>query len=160
VADVDPKKPKTVAQKIAQLVRMLSTTGNERRNAWAALVLTMQSEGIDWSDIGNWIERGDPEKCSDGEFTEAELQEFGKAMREAGVKEGIAIGKARGNGHLTLPQPVEMAEYCHGRAGQLRDDKQREFVSDILVIAQRGGALSRGRLGYLASLYIQHGGKI
>ena len=119
VTDLGPNK-----KKIAQLFRMLSSSGSERRNAFAALERTMQSEGIDWSDIGNWIEHG-PE-CNDGKFTEAELQEFGQAMRAEGVEAGIKIGMARasnsgGNGHLTLPKPPEMAEYCHGRLGQLKD---------------------------------------
>ena len=119
----------------------------------------MQSEGIGWSDIGNLVESALKSK-----YTEDELQEFGQAMRAEGVEAGIKIGMARGNGsgngHLTLPNPAEMAEYCRDRLGQLKDDKQREFVNDMLVIAQRGRTLSRGRLGYLASIYIQIGGKI
>jgi hypothetical protein len=65
----------------------------------------------------------------------------------------------RGNGHLALPKPLEMAEYCHDRLSRLKDDKQRDFVSDMLEITQRGASLSLGRLGYLASIYIQIGGR-
>ena len=53
-----------------------------------------------------------------------------------------------------------MAEYCHGRLGRLKDDKQREFVTEMYVITRRGTGLSLGRLGYLASIYIQIGGRI
>ena len=57
----------------------------------------MQSEGIGWSDIGNVIEPG--AECDDGKFTEAEMQQFGQAMRAEGVEAGIKIGMARaGNG--------------------------------------------------------------
>ena len=145
---------------IAQLLRMLSSSRGERRNAFAALERLMQSEGIGWSDIGNAIEHGCG--CDVAErFTEAELQEFGHAMRAEGVEAGIKIGLVRaGNGHLTLPKPVKMAEHCCDRSEQLRDDKQREFVSDMYSLAQRGHALSRGQLGYLVSLYIQIGGRI
>ncbi|MGO8918023.1 MAG: hypothetical protein ACLQJR_19135 [Stellaceae bacterium] len=160
MADLDYEKK--IKKKIAQLLRMLSSAGGERRNAWAALERLMQSEGIGWSDIGNMIEPG--AECNDGKFSEAELQQFGQAMRAEGVEAGIKIGMARGNGgghgHLTLPKPAEMAEYCRNRLGQLKDDKQREFVSDMHEIAQRGSMLSRGRLGYLASIYIQIGGRI
>jgi hypothetical protein len=93
------------------------------------------------------------------------MQEFAQATRAEGVAAGIKIGMARannggGNGHLTLPKPLEMAEYCHERLGRLKDDKQRSFVTDMLVITRRGISLSLGRLGYLASIYIQIGGRI
>ena len=157
VADLPNRK------KIAQLLRMLSSSGGERRNAFAALERLMQNEAISWCDIGNLIENGFG--CDDGKYTEAEMQEYGRAKREEGVATGIKIGLARAgngrsNGQLTLPSPVDMADFCHGRAGQLKDDKQREFISDMLVITQRGRTLSRGRLAYLASLYIQIGGGI
>ena len=122
----------------------------------------MESEGVSWSDIGNWIEQGD--EHDEGKYTENELQEFGQAMRAEGVEAGIKIGEMRvsnggGNGHLMLPKALEMAEYCHERLSRLKDDKQREFVTDMYVITQRGMNLSLGRLGYLASIYIQIGGR-
>jgi hypothetical protein len=146
-------------KRIAQLVRMLGSSGNERRVAFAALERTMQSEGVSWSDIGNIIEQN-----ADGKYTEEELQEYGQALRAEGVEAGIQVGLARANrrgsnGHLTLPDPREMAEYCHGRLNWLKDDKQREFVADVFVYTRRGMKLSPGRLGYLASIYIQQGGR-
>ena len=92
------------------------------------------------------------------------MQEFAQASRAEGVKTGIKIGMARAsnggrNGHLNLPKPFEMAEFCHDRLGRLKDDKQREFVTDMFLITQRGMSLSLGRLGYLASIYIQIGGR-
>ena len=98
-----------------------------------------------------------------GKYTEAELQDIGQAQRAEGVEAGIKIGMARksnGNGHITLPEPSEMAEYCHDRLSRLKDDKQREFVSDIYILTRRKMSLSLGRLGYLVSIYIQHGGRI
>lgn len=130
----------------------------------------MRSEGVSWSDIGNVVERGfkytEPELQDGGKFTEQEMQEFGQAVRAEAIEAGIAIGLARGgnssgkgNGHLTLPGPAAMAEYCHARLGQMKDDKQRDFVSDMYVVTRRGARLSPGRLGYLTSIYIQIGGK-
>jgi hypothetical protein len=135
---------------------MLGSSGNERRVAFAALERTMQSEGVSWSDIGNFI--------ADGKYTEEELQEYGQALRAEGVEAGIQIGLTRAsqhgsNGHLTLPNPREMAEYCHSRLSRLKDDKQREFVNEVRFYAQRGAKLTPGRLGYLASIYIQQGGR-
>ena len=47
----------------------------------------------------------------------------------------------------------------HG-SSRLKDDKQREFVSEMFEVTQRGESLSLGRLGYLVSIYIQIGGRI
>jgi hypothetical protein len=147
-------------KRIAQLVRMLGSSGNERRVAFAALERTMQNEGVSWSDIGNIIEQN-----ADGKYTEEELQEYGQALRAEGVEAGIKIGQARasnggGNGHLMLPSPAEMAGFCYGRRGQLKDDKQREFINDMRRLTLFNRVLSPGRLGYLASIYIQNGGKL
>jgi hypothetical protein len=156
VADLDP-----TWKRVAQLLRMLGSTGGERRNAFTALELCMRSHGISWSDIGNAIEHP-----ADDKYSEAEMQELAQAARAEGVEAGIKIGKAqaqtqqRSNGHVVLPEPAEMAEYCHERLGRLKDDKQRDFVSDMYVITRRARSLSRGRLGYLASIYIQIGGRI
>jgi hypothetical protein len=132
-------------------------------SAWNALVRTMDSENISFSDLGNWIEHGSG--CDDGKFTEAEMLEFAQVARAEGVEAGIKIGMARasnsgGNGHLTLPKPAEMAQFCHERAGQLKDDKQRDFISEMLVTTRRGRKPFPGPLGYLASIYIKLGGRI
>ena len=159
MSDVEPRKTTTPRGRVAQCVRHFGTAERGVKvAAWRALERTMEVEGFTWSDFGNWIDD------SDGTYTEAELQEYGAAMRTEGVEAGIAIGLARkagngGNGHLSLPKPYEMAEFCHGRFGQLKDDKQREFVADMLLMTRRGMRLSPGRLGYLASIYIQIGGK-
>ena len=68
-------------------------------------------------------------------------------------------GNGGRNGYFNLPKPLEMAEFCHGQLGRLKDDKQREFISDMFLMTRRGMGLSLGRLGYLASLYIQIGGR-
>jgi hypothetical protein len=155
MADLDPM------ERIAQLVRMLGSSGGERRNAFAALERCMQSHGISWSDVGNAIEHN-----TSGKYTETEMQEFAQAVRAEGIEEGIKIGKAQAqtqqhrNGHIALPEPAEMARYCHERLNRLKDDKQREFIGDMFVITQQRVGLSLGRLGYLASIYIQIGGRV
>jgi hypothetical protein len=152
--DLGPNK-----KRIAQLVRLLGSSGGERRNAFAALERIMLSDGVSWTDIGDAIER------DEGKYTEAEMQEFAQAVRAEGLEAGIKIGLARvsnggGNGHLLLPEPAEMAEFCHERLGRLKNDRERTFAIEMYVITQRGVRLSLGRLGYLASLFIQLGGRL
>jgi hypothetical protein len=152
VADVGPTK-----KRIAKLIRMLGSSGGERRTAFAALERTMQGEGISWSDIGNVIE--------EGKYSESELQEYGQALHAKGVEAGIKIGMTRAsngssNGAGTLPSPAIMAEYCHQRPNRLKDDAQRIFINEVYAKTRQGINLQRGTLGYLASIYIKHGGKI
>jgi hypothetical protein len=154
VAELRPKP-----NRIAQLLRLIGSNGGERRNAFAALERLMASKRITWSDIGNAFER-DAEEIK---YTEIELREFAQTARAEGVEAGIKIGLARnsnGGDHLMLPKPNAMAQFCHDRLGQLKDDKQRDFITDVWAITQRGSNLSKGRLGYLASVYIQIGGRI
>jgi hypothetical protein len=152
---VDPSPNR---KRLAQLVRLLGTTERgERANAWRALERAMEGAGVGWSDLGNWIER------DEGKYSESELAEFAQIARAEGVEAGIRIGEARagsggGNG-LTLPRPAEMAQFCHERLAQLKDDKQREFITDMYVVTRRSVHLSKGRLGYLTSIFIQNGGR-
>jgi hypothetical protein len=162
VADLDPWK------RVAQLARMVGSSGGERRNAFAALERTMQSEGLTWTDIGNAIEgmADAVERAANGKYTENEMQEFALAMRKEGIEEGIKIGMVRGqaqqrsNGHTVLPEASEMAEYCHERLGRLKNDWQRDFIADIYAITRRRTHLSLSRLANLAKIYIEIGGRI
>ena len=160
MADPGPNK-----KRIAQLFRMLGSSGGERRNAFAALERAMQSEGVSWTDIGDAIEH----KRDDSKYTEAELQEYGQAMREEGVEAGIKIGMARasnggGNGRVVLPDPLQVAEYCNSRLNRMKDAAQRNFVSEMHAQIRGGmnvkaGSRKAGSFGYLVSLYMKHGGQ-
>jgi hypothetical protein len=157
VADLGPNK-----KRIAKLIRMLGSSGGERRSAFAALERTMQSEGVTWTDIGDVIEHGG--ERDESKYSESELQEYGQAIRAEGVEAGIKIGEARkgngSNGAGTLPSTKIMAEYCHERLARLKSDWQRTFVADIFVITQGTMHLSSSRLANLAKIYIEIGGRI
>ena len=155
VADLGPNK-----KRIAQLLRMLGSSGGERENAWRALEREMQKAGVDWTDIGDVIANGG--ECSEGKYSESELAEYGQALRAEGVEAGIKIGEARksngsANGHLMLPEYSEMADYCRRHRNDL-EPKHHDFVDRMPVRTQRRRPLSPKEKGYLASLYIQLGG--
>jgi hypothetical protein len=131
-------------------------------NAWRALEREMDDAGTNWSDIGNWIEGG--KKPDESKYTEDDLQQFGQARHAEGVEAGFKIGEARksnggGNGHIALPKPSDMAEYCHARLNRMKDDAQRDFIREPYEKTQRGRTPHVGTLGYLVSLYMKHGGK-
>ena len=163
--DVVPKQKTTPRQKIAQLVRLLGTTARgERVSAWHALERTMDGAGVDWNDLGNWLERDGELERDEGKYTESEMQEFAQAARAEGVEAGIKIGMARashggGNGHVILPKPLDIAEYCHQRLSRMKDDTQRNFINEMYAKTRRGMNIQAGTLGYLVSLYMKHGGK-
>jgi hypothetical protein len=134
---------------------MLDASDEERRVAFPKLERAMQNAGFKWVDIGNFV--------ADPRYTEAEVQQCAQAARAEGVEAGINIGLARasnGNGHgYTLPKDTIMAEYCHQQFGRLKSDTERDFINRVYPKTQRRGNLSSGELGFLASVYIKHGGK-
>jgi hypothetical protein len=155
MADLGPDK-----KRIAQLLRMLGSSGGERRTAFTMLESAMREAKENWSDIGNAYERdGGPN------FTESELQEYGQARHAEGVDAGIKIGQARasnggGNGHgYTLPKDTIMADYCHQQLGRLKSDAERDFVNRVYPRIQRKMNLSPGELGFLMSVYVKSGGR-
>jgi hypothetical protein len=139
VADLAPIK-----ERLAKCIRLFGSA--ERANARIMTERALGSVGASWTDLGDWIEHS---------YSEDEMLEMVAAVR----KEERARAP-HSNGHIMLPEPLQMAEYCQQRLNRLKDDKQREFVSDVYAIMQRGMNLSLGRLGYLASIYIQIGGRI
>jgi hypothetical protein len=169
-------------KKLAKLVRLFGTTEHgERANAWRMLVNPMQGAGVNWSDVGNWIEEGDALKSPNRimqnkgvnpddvmSWIKGGGEDDFRAIYDAGLQDGIKRGveqekskssNGNGNGHITLPDPLEMAEFCQQHAGQLKDDSQRRFIEEM-VITTRRRTPPRGPLGYLVSIYIKHGGRI
>ena len=89
----------------------------------------MQSAGVSWSDIGNWIEHGS--EHDEGKYTESELQEYGQALRAEGVEAGIKVGMARksNGGAGVLPSTAVDGGILPSAARRLKSDAQREFVT-------------------------------
>jgi hypothetical protein len=139
MADLAPIK-----DRLAKCVRLFGST--ERANARRMTERALASVGASWTDLGDWIEHS---------YSEDEMQELAAVVRA-----DERAHAPRSNGHLMLPEASKMAEYCHERLARLNDAKQRDFVNDMYVITRRGASLSLKRLGYLASIYIQIGGRI
>jgi hypothetical protein len=150
VADLAPIK-----ERLAKCIRLFGSA--ERANARIMTERALAGVGASWTDLGDWIEHS---------YNEDEMLEFSAAARKEGLEQGIKIGLTRAqtqqqsNGHIVLPEPSEMAEYCHQRPSRLKDDAQRDFINEMYAKTQRGIRLQRGTLGYLASIYIRLGGGI
>ena len=116
--DVAPKQ-KTPREKWSRkLVRQFGTPERGvRANAWRALERAMDDAGINWSDIGNWIEAGDKTVRT----PKTNYSSLVRPGTQKAIETRIRIGEARksnggGNGHITLPKPADMAKYCHDAA--------------------------------------------
>ena len=159
MADLGPNK-KRIAQLFACWAPAAASAAT-RSLRWSAHA---ESEGISWSDIGD-VDR-ERWRCDDGKYTEE---------RNAGIRPRPPARKGSRQGSRSAWRARAMGRQWSGHAAaslrrwrstatsgsrRLKDDKQREFVSDMYVITQRGTNLSLGRLGYLASIYIQLGGRI
>jgi hypothetical protein len=143
---VEPKKKTTPKDKIAMVVRQFSAhERGVRAAAWRGIENMMQSQGITWVDVGDWIEHS---------YSEEEMLQIVDAIR----KEERARAP-QSNGHFALPSPAEMADFCETRPNWLKDDEQRKFVEEMVFKTHNQVRLHRGTLGYLVSLYIKHGGK-
>jgi hypothetical protein len=140
MADLTPIK-----ERLAKCIRLFGSA--ERANARIMTERALESVGASWTDLGDYIETS---------FSEAEADEIVDAIRK---QERARVPSPR-NGHFMLPDASEMAEYCHDRLSRLKNDSERDFVNEVYFITQRGAGLSLGRLGYLASLYIKHGGRV
>jgi hypothetical protein len=139
VADLAPIK-----DRLAKCIRLFGSA--ERANARIMTERALRSVGANWTDLGDWIEHS---------YSEDEMLEMVATVR----KEERARAR-QSNGHIVLPEPSEMAEYCHQRPNRLKDDAQREFINEMYVKTRQGINLKLGTLGYLASIYIKLGGRI
>ena len=115
----------------------------------------MQSEGVSWTDIGDAIEH------DEGKYTEDEMQEFAQAgprrRRRGGNKDRPGAREQR-----RRQRAPDAAEACGDgavlpRAPRPIEGRQAARFRQRHVCASHSedGACRQGRLGYLASLYIQ-----
>jgi hypothetical protein len=139
VVDLAPVK-----DRLAKCIRLFGSA--ERANARIMTERTLAAVGASWTDLGDWIEKS---------YSEDEMLEMVAAIRK---EERARVPQS--NGHIVLPEPSAMAQYCHERLSRLKDDAQRDFIREMLVKTGRGINLQRGTLGYLASIYIKHGGRM
>ena len=138
MADLAPVK-----ERLAKCIRLFGSA--ERANARTMTERALGSVGASWTDLGDWIEHS---------YSEDEMLEMVAAVRK---EERARVPHS--NGHIMLPEPSEMAEYCHQRPNRLKDDAQREFINEMYVKTRQGMNLKLGTLGYLASIYIKLGGR-
>jgi hypothetical protein len=136
VADLAPIK-----ERLAKCIRLFGSA--ERANARTMTERALESVGASWTDLGDWIEHS---------YSEDEMLEMVTAVRK---EERARVPHS--NGHIMLPEPSEMADYCYANRGRL-EEKHHSFI-DKMSVHRGHRLLSLKEKGYLASLYIQLGGR-
>jgi hypothetical protein len=103
----------SVKERLAKCIRLFGSA--ERANARTMTERALESVGASWTDLGCWIEHS---------YSEDKMLEMVATVR----KEERARAPQR-NGRIVLPEPSEMAEYCHQRLGRMKDTRSANSSS-------------------------------
>jgi hypothetical protein len=149
---------KTYEQRIADLIRMLSTEhDSEAIAAVRALGRTLASRNLTFTDLGDGIE-----KLSTGGLTQGEMERirdaaYAKGLADAEHKraEGQAVYGLRPDGSHDWE---EIALHCQ-RQKQRLEAKHHQFVDDMASRLTWGREPSEKQGKYLLSLFRQIGGR-
>ena len=98
MADLAPIK-----DRLAKCIRLFGSA--ERANARTMTERALASVGANWTDPGDWIENS---------FSEEEILEAVDVVRKE-ERQRAQQNVPQSNGHIVLPEPSEMAQYCHAR---------------------------------------------
>jgi hypothetical protein len=144
------------ARRLGKLLRLLSSDfDGEALAAVAAMRRLFETEKLSFNDLAAVIEGTDEGRPK---FTENDARK----IYEEGVRDGLA--KARSAAQESdffdsdgSPCWPEIAVYCRAKAGQLRNEREREFVSDMAVnTLEREPTLKQAR--WLLRTFVKLGG--
>jgi len=140
----------TVIDKLGKLLRLLgSNRDGEILGTVAALQRTLQGAGADWHDLAENIG-----KVNGAKFTEEDAKE----IYAAGVQDGRSAAEAeRGVGFHNVddegPPWHAIAQECAQHLDQLRDERERQFVQDMVRRTVHRGRLSEKQAKWLRDIY-------
>jgi len=157
VANIAP-----IAGKLAKCIRMLGDKNRgERAAAFRVLERTMESNGVDWNDLGDRIEQPGL-STADMEAILERGKELGRQeTRGASNGHGTPYASSHGTpGNHQMPSLLDMVMFCFNRVDQLPRDKDRDFIHDIHRRAiWRYGASAKQQI-WIEDLYFKLGGTI
>ena len=141
----------SIASKLGKLIRMLSSSQDgEVLGAARAIVRTLANAGLDVHALAAGI------GADDKKFSEEEARE----IYQHGVAEGRWVAEQERSGpffrNVNLndePSWHDIACECAARGAQLRDDRERKFVSDMVRWTVHGGSPTEKQAKWLRSIY-------
>jgi hypothetical protein len=134
-----------VANKLGKLLRLLSSDRDgEVVGAARAIVRTLDSAGLDIHALAAGLESSNGKK-----FSEADALEI--------YRRGMEDGKraAEGGGFHSVDEPTwhEIACECAAHDDRLRDERERQFVRDMVRRTVRGGVPTEKQAHWLRAVY-------
>jgi hypothetical protein len=138
-----------VADKLGKLLRLLSSDRDgEIVGAARAIVRTLDGAGLDIHALAEGI--GAP---ADGKkkFSEADAAE----IYRRGVEDGKRAAESENIGFRSVDEPTwhEIACDCAAHDDRLRDERERQFVRDMVRRTVRGGVPTEKQAHWLRAVY-------
>ena len=147
----------TTAKRIANVFRRLGSDFDGEVLASAkALKRILAAEGLSINDIATVLE-----SCNG----EIEAKKYSDADAEIIYERGVEKGRAEQQEAPAefyeaggRPRWHEIAKFCEERKAKLRNDKEREFVGDMVSNTLRWRAPTKSQADWLISIFIRLGG--
>jgi hypothetical protein len=141
-----------VVGKLGKFIRLLtSDRDGEVVAAARAIVRTLEGAGADIHDLAESI---GVTPANGKKFTEADAHEI--------YERGVAAGRRAAEQRATFrnvdddgPPWHAIACECAARAARLRDQKERDFVADMVRWTTRGGQPTEKQAKWLRSIYVR-----
>jgi hypothetical protein len=149
-----------VAKRIARLFRMLgSPFEGEAHNALTMMKRTLQTEGLKFNDIATVIENCNGEieekKYSDADAVIIFARGMEKGRTEEARKQQAPPEFYDTDGH---PRWYEIAMFCQQNSTRLRDEWERNFVSDMPSKIIKYGRPTEKQVPHLLAIFVKLGG--
>jgi hypothetical protein len=153
----EKSRPCMLARRIGKLIRLMaSNIESEAIGAATALRRVQQTEGFSFNVLANLIESFEERKYSDNDAEIIFTRGVEKGRREETNKQQAPPEFYDADGH---PRWYEIAVFCQENRGRLRDDWERNFVTEIVskIIKYGGPTEKQGR--HLLAIFVKLGGR-
>jgi hypothetical protein len=150
-------RPCTLARRIGKLIRLLgSNIEGEAISAASALRRVQQTEGFSFHILANLIESFEERKYSDTDAEIIFMRGEEKGRREEMGKQQAPAEFYDADGS---PRWYEIASFCRQNNARLRDEWERNFVSDEFVAKIiKFGRPTDKQIPHLMAIFVKLGG--
>jgi hypothetical protein len=140
-------KRTTPEQKLGTFIRLLaSEQDGEALAAARAIVRTLKSTGHDIHVLAERVEN-----ANGGKLSEAEMRK----LYDAGYRDGVRAVESKNVGFHSVDEPTwhEIARECAAHESRLRDERERQFIHDMVRRTVHGGEPTEKQAHWLRAIY-------
>src|SRR5262245_3993243 len=140
-----------VADKLKRFIRLLSSDNDhEALGAARALLRTLNAANLDIHALADSIGQANGKKFSEADAIQIYRRGVEDGRREAEKNQDIGFRNI--NAH-DEPSWHDIACECEKHSDRLRDDREKQFVNDMVRRTVHGGKLSEKQASWLRSIY-------